>query len=436
MYDELIEKIKPYIKNYPAFLVGGYIRDNLSGKKSLDRDIVINCPDLKTVAKNIADDLGGAYVELDNENQIYRVVFNQDYIDFAYMDNIEDDIDRRDFTINSIAYDIQKNEIYDKNNGIEDYKNKIIKTHDTKNLSDDPLRMLRAYRFQAILGFSTDDNIKDFIQKNGKLINQVSKERIQQELMKMFEGKYLTKALLDMDKSGLLEVIFPVFEEIKKIPPNSHHHLDLFHHLVETADKIRINKPELKLAAFLHDLAKPDCWTIEKDTGRHRFIGHDELGGKKVIPILKELKFSNKQIEYISKMIQNHIYPSALMHSKDTTEKAIIRFVKKIGEDTPDLIELARADRLSARGEAVSDKMVEENLENLDILEKKYEEIIIKLKELPKLIDGFEIMEILNIPPSPLLKKIIDEIKDMQAQNIINTKEDAINYIKSLKGKI
>lgn len=433
MYDELIEKIKPYIKNNEAYLVGGYMRDFLQGKTSKDRDIAIKSDDLKNLCLKIANELNGAFVELDSENEIYRVVFNEDYIDFARFKDLEEDINRRDFTINSIMFDINKNEILDKNNGINDFKNKIIKTYKISNLEDDYLRMLRAFRFQAALGFEIEDNIIDFIKENAQKINLIAPERVNQELIKTFEGEYLTKALLKMDEAGLLEVIFPVFKEIKKIPPNSHHHLDLFHHLIETTKNIRINKPELKLAAFLHDLAKPDTWTIEPDTGRHRFIGHDEKGGEKVIPILKKLKFSNKQIEYISKMIKYHIYPSSLMSQKDAGEKAIIRFIRKINEYTPDLIELARADRLSARGEAVSEDMVRENLANLEILLSKYNELAPKLKELPKLIDGNQIMEILEIKPSPKLREIIEEIKELQLEGKIQTEKDALDFVKSLK---
>lgn len=434
MQDKLIEKIKPYIKNYNSYLVGGYMRDFLLGKISIDRDIAIECNNLKDLTLRIADELNGSFVELDNENEIYRVVFDKDYIDFAKITNsLDDDIDRRDFTINSIMYDINNNKIIDKNNGKKDFENKIIRTHKISNLSDDYLRMLRAIRFQSYLGFEIDNEIKNFIKDNAEKLKNIAPERINQELIKIFEGEFLIKALFEMDSLGLLEVIFPVFGEIKKIPKNSHHHLDLFHHLIETTKNIRINKPELKIAALLHDLAKPDCWTIEEETGRHRFIGHDEIGSKKIIPILKELKFSNKQIEYISKMIKYHIYPSALMCSEDKTEKSIIRFIRKINEDTIDLIELARADRLSAQGEAITKDIVEKNLQNLEILKEKYIQISPKLKEMPKLIDGNKIMEILKIQPSPKLKEIIEEIKELQLEGKINNKDEAIQFVLNLK---
>lgn len=435
MQDSLIEKIKPYIKNYDSYLVGGYLRDLLSGEISPDRDIAIKCDNLAKLTKKIADELNGSFVELDPVNEIYRVVFGDDYIDFAKLlnNNLDDDIKRRDFTINAITYDINNEKFVDITGGKKDFEEKIIRTYKISNLSDDPLRTLRAIRFQAKLGFRIDDEIINFIKENNSLILNVAPERVHQELIKTFEGKFLINALFSMDETGLLDVIFPFFKDIKKIPSNSHHHLDLFHHLIETTKNIRINKPELKLAAFIHDLAKPDCWTIEKDTGRHRFIGHDELGAKKVVPFLKKLKFSNKEIEYISKMVQFHIYPSALMKDENVTERAIIRFIRKIGDDTLDLLELARADRLSARGPAVSDEMIEVNLSNLEKLKEKYFEISPKLKEMPKLVDGNEIMQILNLKPSPKLKEIIDEIKELQLEGKINTKEDAINFLKNYK---
>lgn len=435
MQDSLIEKIKPYIKNYDSYLVGGYLRDLLSGEISPDRDIAIKCDNLAELTKKIADELNGSFVELDKSNEIYRVVFGDDYIDFAKLlnNNLDDDIKRRDFTMNAIMYDINNEKFIDITDGKKDFEEKLIRTYKISNLSDDPLRMIRAIRFQAKLGFRIDDEIINFIKENNSLILNVAPERVHQELMKTFEGKFLIDALISMDETGLLDVIFPFFADIKKIPSNSHHHLDLFHHLIETTKNIRINKPELKLAAFIHDLAKPDCWTIEAETGRHRFIGHDELGAKKVVPYLKKLKFSNKQIEYISKMIQFHIYPSALMKDENVTERAIIRFIRKIGNDTLDLLELARADRLSAKGPAVTDDMVQVNLLNLEKLKEKYFEISPKLKEMPKLIDGNEIMEILNLKPSPKLKEITDEIKELQLEGKINNKEDAINFLRNYK---
>ena len=230
------------------------------------------------------------------------------------------------------------------------------------------------------------------------------------------------------DDCKFLSEIFPFVDEIKKIPPNTHHHLDLFHHCIETMRTVRTNSPMLKLAAFCHDIGKPKTHTIEP-SGRHRFIGHDKVGGELIKPILAKLKFSNKQIEYVSLMVANHIYPSALMSSDDVQEKAMIRFIRKLNPHIEDIIELARADRLCARGPMVSDEMVEQNLNNLEKLYNFYLKIKPRLEALPKLLNGKEIMVILNIKPSPILGKIINALEEEQIEGRIKNKEEAINFV-------
>ncbi len=440
--DPFLGKIKTYLENETlegAFLAGGYIRDlAIFDTPSLDRDIVLFGADTENIAKKIADGLGAAFVELDSENKIYRIVLGENYADIAQglNNNVDDDIQRRDFTINSIFYDLKNSDFVDIAGGFKDIKQKVIKTADLKNLNDDPLRMLRAFRFKAQLGFEIDSEVLEYIKNNGKKLDTVAKERINQEIIKTFEGKYLPETLLNMYDIGFLEIVFPFVQNIKKIPPNSHHHLDLVHHSIETVKQIRSNYPNialLRLAAFYHDIGKPLCWTIEPDTGRHRFIGHDEKGEKLAQQELLELKFSKKQIEYISKMVKNHIYPSSLMSTPEgASTKAMARFVRKIHPDVEDLIELARADRLSARGESVTPDMVEKNLESLERLLEYYKSIKDRLKELPKLLDGREIMEILNIQATPKLGQIINELKEAQIAGIVKDKDNAIEFIKNL----
>lgn len=446
--DSFLNLLRERLSGIEAYLAGGYIRDlalsiNKKADEELilrDRDIVLfNCNTEKTV-RNLADSIGAAFVELDPENKIYRIVSGEDYADIAQglNNNLEDDIKRRDFTINSIFYDLKNVDFIDISGGFEDIKTGIIRTTDLKNLEDDPLRMFRAFRFMSKTGFQIDSEILSFIKQNANKLDTVAKERIQQEILKMFEGNFLVETLLKMFDIGFLEEAFPFVREIKKIPPNTHHHLDLVHHSIETVRNIRINKPLLKLAAFYHDIGKPKCWTIEPDSGRHRFIGHDEIGGKLVSQELSMLKFSKKQIEYVSKLVKNHIYPSALAHSASTetggvTNKAMARFVRKIYPDIEDLVELARADRLSARGEAVSDDMVNENLKNLQNLLDYFFNVKDKMQALPKILDGKEIMEILKITPGPKLGEVIEALKEAQIEGIIQSREDAVKFIKDLK---
>ena len=184
------------------------------------------------------------------------------------------------------------------------------------------------------------------------------------------------------------------------------------------------------MAGFLHDIGKPSCWTIEEETGRHRFIKHDEIGSKLVVPILKNLKFSKKQIEYIKKLIKFHIYPSSMMSAPDVTDKAYMKFYRKMDDCVIDVIFLAEADRLSARGEKVTQEMVDRNISNLSWLLSNYLKMKDNIKPIDKFLDGTDIMEILGISQGPELGKIINALKEAQISGDVNTKQEAIDFVK------
>ena len=459
--DEFIKLIKPYVKDYDCYLVGGYIRDLLSSEKSFDRDLIVKKEYAKEIAQNIADNTDSHFVVLDEDNQIYRVVMSDktNYFDISAMleNDLEKDIKRRDLTINSIAYDINNDIIIDKYNGLNDFKNKILQTANIKNYTDDPLRILRVYRFLSKYNFEISKTLLDFIQKNLNLIELPAKERINTEIMKLFEGKYTDVALKKMDESGLLTKIFPVVEEIKKIPPNTHHHLNLLEHSIETVRQIQSNfensdektketlntielgnhtrKAFLKLAGFFHDIGKPETWTIEEETGRHRFIMHDEIGSKKVVNILKELKFSKKQILYIQKMIKYHIYPSSLVWQESVGSKARLKFYRKMHPYCTDIIILAMSDRLSAMGKDVTCEIVIKNLSDLSILKEECQNFDEETASPKPILNGKEIMEITCLPQSKELGDIVKSLYSAQLDGIVSTKEEAITFVKNINKK-
>ena len=439
-----------------GYLVGGSIRD-LFTKNCVfcDRDISIK--GAENFARKIANKWDGTFIELDSENKIYRV-FLPDKINFLDIselqgNSIEEDLKRRDFTINAIAYDLANDKFVDVTGGLKDLKNKVLRHIDDKNFEDDPLRILRAFRFYAVTGFKMTIELENALKKYLPLALNPAKERINYEIMKLFGGNFASGALLKMDEFGLLEKIFPCVTEMKKVPPNTHHHLDLFHHVVETVRQIEILYNEisgfekehldavdfggfsrinhLKLAGFLHDIGKFSTWTIE-ESGRHRFIKHDDIGSKMVVPLLRDLKFSKKQIEYISCMIKNHIYPSNVIVAPSLNDKVMMRYVRKMDDNVIDNIILAKADRLSARGVDITEEIVNTNISGLDKLLDFYLSKKDSLAPLPKLIDGREIMEILNIKPSPKLGEIINAINEAQLNGDITTHEEAVNYIKNL----
>lgn len=417
-----------------VYLVGGFLRDIfLNAPKSQDYDLVVVGGCSGDFGEEIARELCGTLVELDLENDIYRVVADGVNIDITCTKDIFEDAKRRDFTLNSIYYDFSAKEIFDPLNGLKDLQSGILKTHKLENFDDDPLRMLRAFRFVSCFDLKLSADVLEYIKKHLKDIKKPAPERLRVEIVKMFGGKNIVETLLLAYETGFLAELFPFVKDIEKIPRNSHHHLPLLGHSIETVKHVRTPDPLLKLAAFMHDIGKPQTWKIDPKTGRHRFIGHEELGAKLAKPILEKLKFSRKQVEFITKMIANHIYPSALMHDEDRSQKALIRFAKKIRPHTKELLELARADRLSARGEAVGRDKVDENLKNLETLGAFCEEIEAKFVTLPKLLDGNEIMALLNIPPSKRLGEIINELEEAQLSGFVQSKDEALRFVSSCK---
>ena len=296
-----------------GYLVGGSIRDLFTKKCELcDRDISIK--GAEKFAKKIANQFDATFITLDSENQIFRVVLKDkiNYLDISELQGktIEDDLKRRDFTINAIAYDLAQDKFIDVTGGLQDLKNGILRHIDDKNFEEDPLRILRAFRFYAVTGFEMTDELQIALKKYMPLALKPAKERINYEIMKLFGGNFASKSLLKMDEFRLLEDIFPCVKDMKKVPPNTHHHLDLFHHVVETVAQIenlyanlsgfekehmdavdfggfpRIN--HLKLAGFLHDIGKykipnafePASTLSNIDTEKlktHTIIGHNIL---------------------------------------------------------------------------------------------------------------------------------------------------------------
>lgn len=453
--DEILSKITDKFDN-EIYLVGGTVRDYYMGLESTDRDIIVMDEDARDFALKLAELFDASFVPLDEVNKIYRLVLPDkiNYIDVTNPvgDSIEKDLMRRDLTINAIAVNIRTGELIDISGGVTDIRNKCINYVNELNFVDDPLRLLRVYRFQALYGFQLAPETISAVCKYSDLIHKPAAERINYEILKLFSGEYAHLALENMNKTWILEEIFPFVKELKQVPPNSHHHLDLFHHSVETVKQLQnlyneapdevkehLNRADfggfsrlahLKLAAFMHDIGKFSTWTIEE--GKHRFIKHDDVGAKMSLKILKDLHFSNKQINYISSMIKYHIYPSHVMTSPQITEKIMMRYVRKMDINSIDVILLAQADRLSARGPEITDEIVERNITSLNMLLKFYLETRETLKPLPKLLNGNDVMKILNIKPSRRLGEIMEALHEAQISGDVITREHAVDFVKKL----
>lgn len=454
--DEILNKIKENFTN-EIYLVGGSVRDYLMGIESHDRDIIVMDEDAKNFSLKLQKLFDATFVPLDEENKIYRLVMSDkiNYIDITNPvgGTIEKDLMRRDLTINAIAVNINSGEVVDISGGVTDIKNKCIHCVNEQNFVDDPLRLLRVYRFQSLYNFSIAPETLSAICKYVELIKKPAFERINYEVLRLFSGRYAHVALENMNKTWLLEEIFPFVKELKQVPPNSHHHLDLLHHSIETVKQIQeiydnaqdvvkehldrvdfggfSRLAHLKFAGFIHDIGKFSTWTIEEG-GRHRFIGHDDVGSKLAGTMLKKMHFSNKQVDYLTKMIKFHIYPSQLMSSPQITEKIMMRFVRKMDANSIDNIILAMADRLSARGPEITDEVVEHNINLLTTLMKFYLDVRETLKPLPIFLTGNDVMEILNIKPSPKLGKIMNSLHEAQLNGDVQTREQAVEFVQNV----
>ena len=456
--DELLNLIRNNFSE-EIYLVGGAVRDFAMDKTSLDRDLIVAGVDARDFAIRIAEFFNAVFVPLDEVNRIYRVVL-PDKINYFDITNpvegsIDKDLARRDLTVNAVAVNLSTMEIVDKFNGLNDILNKQLNSVSEKNFIDDPLRILRAFRFMSVLGFKMSDELMCIIKKHINLLNLPAVERINYELLKLLGGNFAYDTLLSLDNTGGLEVLFPFVSELKRVPPNTHHHLDLFYHSLETVRQIQLlylNAEKevqshleevsfgahprlafLKLAGFMHDIGKFSTWSIEEETGRHRFIKHDDAGAKLAVPFLKKMNFSNKQIDYLTSMIKNHMYPSQVISAPELNEKVMMRYVRKMEDNSIDVIILAMADRFSALGEAVTEDMVNQNISGLQNLMNFYISVKDSLEPLPKLLTGNEIMSLLNIKPSPLLGKIITALHDAQLSGDVMTKEHAIDFVMNFK---
>jgi poly(A) polymerase len=335
------------------------------------------------------------------------------------MSNIEDDLLRRDFTINAMAVSLNKEnfgEFFDPFNGMEDLSNKILRTpldSDT-TFSDDPLRMMRAAYFASKLSLDIDPSCLESIKNNAERITIVSQERKTNELLKILGTKKPSIGLNILQEAGLMEFVFPEIAVMYGLDQsNEYHHKDIFYHTLEVVDNAAqlSDKLDLRLAALVHDIAKPKTRRLSKSKG-YTFYGHDDVGARMLKGISSHMKFSNSTRDYIAKLTALHLRPISLA-KKDVTDSAIRRLIVDAGEEIDDLMKLCRADITTK-----NPKNITKYLGNFDRVEKRMNEVIEidKLKAFQSPVRGDEIMKMFDLGPG----KEVGKIKTMVEDAIIN----------------
>ncbi len=402
---------------FEAYIVGGCVRDFLLDKEPKDWDVATNAkpeeiqkvfPDsfyennfLTVTARTGSKKPELAEIEITTYRLDAKYSDKRHPDEVKYAKKLEDDLSRRDFTVNAFAMDLNK-KIIDLYDGQKDLKNKIIKTvgDAEERFNEDALRMLRAVRFATTLGFTIEKNTTDAIKKNCIWLEAISQERIRDEFVKIIMADNAAKGIELLRELGLLKYIVPELLDNYGIQQNKHHIYDCYMHAVKSLEYTAKKKFNMyvRLAALFHDIAKPRVKNGEGEEAT--FYNHEIVGAKVTFQILNRLKFSKKDIEKITKLVRYHLF---YYNVDEVGEASVRRLVKNAGpENMEDLLKVRMADRI---GSGVP-KAEPYKLRHLKYLIDKVSQDPISAKMLK--INGNDLMSVLGIKPGPKIGQILD----------------------------
>lgn len=419
-----------YDNGFEAYAVGGCVRDTILGRVPQDWDITTSAKpeQVKALFEHTIDtgiEHGTVTVMLDHvgyEVTTYRIdgeyEDNRHPREVIFTSNLVEDLKRRDFTINAMAYNDEEG-LIDIFSGAADLEQKQVRCVGIAKdrFGEDALRMLRAVRFAAQLGFEIVPETAEAVKELAPTIEHVSAERIQVEMVKLLTSAH-PEEMRTACELGLTKVFLPEFDLMMETPQiNKHHMYSVGEHTIAAMQNIEPDKV-LRIAMLLHDVAKPACRTTDEE-GQEHYHGHPELGEKMARAILHRLKFDNKTIDACAKLIRYHDDRPAI------TEKSIRRAISRIGVDViPDLLKVKRADCL---GQSLYKR--EEKLKYIDDFEKTYEIILQKNQCVQKkdmAINGRDLIE-LGMAQGKELGRVLDELFNMIIEEPdLNTKEKLI----------
>lgn len=425
---------------YKIYVVGGAVRNLLLKKEVLNWDFTTNAKpeELKNLFPDSFYNNSFGTVGVKFQDLILEVTTHRkegDYSDsrhpdkIEWADTVEEDLTRRDFTINAIAlnYVNDKPVLIDPYKGQADLKKKLIVTvgDPDKRFAEDALRLMRAVRLTAELGFLLAEKTRDSMRKNALLISKVSGERIRDELMRIIVSENAAEGILFLRSSGLLEQILPELDAcftIDQKSPNRHHIYDVGTHLVMALKNCPSKDPITRLATLLHDIGKVDTYRKEEKTGQITFHNHEVVGDKQVQKIADRLKLSKKEKEKLVLLVRHHQFTV----DENQTDKAVRRFIRDVTKEyLQDMLDLRTGDRIGSGATPTSWR--------LDLFKKRLEEVqkhVFSVADLK--ISGEDVMKELKLKPGKKVGEILEKLFQQVEDGILKNEKSSL--LQALKG--
>jgi len=450
----------------PLYLVGGFVRDFLLGRESFDLDFAVGADPL-SFASEVAERLGARFVPLHIDPPTGRIVRWDDECPDATADfigfrgDLKEDALHRDFTCNALFVDAielaQKGTapVLDPIGGMHHLEARLLVLPNKRVLQEDPVRILRAFRLAATLGFQIPPETKTALTLSAPLLLNAAPERVTMEFAWTLQTSSAHEQLLSMDETGILTILLPELNKLKEIPAAGYHHLDAFNHTIEAvrmAEKAMRCETEdeelnnllarvkevfnlrfgykrygswvLKFATLLHDIAKPQTVTVDEEGDLH-FYGHEKIGAEMAEQICERFKTSRRERETVVALVRSHMRPVGLAGARHLTDRALRRFWRNLGETVGVYcVALSAADLMATRGPEMTQEQRERHYFVLKRLMETYFALQ-EAKERVRLITGDEIMERYQIPSSPLVGKALRLVEDAFLEGRIKTKDEA-----------
>ncbi|OPY68697.1 MAG: CCA-adding enzyme [Syntrophorhabdaceae bacterium PtaU1.Bin034] len=423
-----------------VYLVGGALREVALGHLPNDYDFALECPEDLKVIESIFNAAG--FLLGKKPIQTHRIATGNLAVDITILDgSIRDDLLRRDFTINAMAYDLARGRIIDLLGGREDIERKIIRYPRRKSIEEDPLRMIKAMRhLSALRGFRLDPELKMAIAEDKRLIHRTAPERIKYEFDLIMAAPNPYGGIKVMAETGLLFEVFPELVPLGEMDREKGLELEVLGHTIggfRYMNRIRklhsFSVKENKYAGYgllFHDLGKPQTFSYDEEKERVHFFYHERHSRDIAIRIMERLRFSTSEMRVILKIIENHMR-IFLISNREATEKATRRLVYKMEEMTPSLVFLTLLDLYgSSKGEE-NESTVQVKDRCREVLD-AYDEW--RREPLPRIVSGYDLIA-LGFQQGPAIGDVLDQIREKQISGEISRKEEALDYAEQRLGR-